>query len=783
MLRNNTFSFPKINRLSFFNFPLLKSILILVTICLTWSCKNTRELTPAYLNPDNPTEKRVDDLLSRMTLEEKVGQMNQYAGPERVQEWFDRRGLNTGDNQSEVYTPIAGIEEMVRTGEIGSFLFVSGAEESNRLQKLAKESRLKIPLFIAIDAIHGHAMLPSGATVYPTNIGLSCSWDTILASRIARATAVEMAVTGFNWTFFPVTDILRDPRWGRTGETFGEDPLLVSLFSDVFVRGFQENNPPIMACTKAFIGHNQPLNGLNFAPADISERTLREVFLPPVISNIKEGVGSVMAAHNEVNGIPVHSNHYLLTDLLKNELGFSGIIISDWLDIFALHSVHKVAKDNKEAIKMAINAGIDIHMHGPGFIEPLIELVNEGQVEISRIDDAVRRILRAKFEYGLFERPYADEVNWEKGIKTPEHRYLALHAAEEAIVLLKNDGNLLPLSTDIKSVFITGPNANNHALLGDWSLDQSPEDVTTILEGIKSIAPSKLKIDYFDCGDITEIDEKSIAIAEKNAKKSDIAIVVVGGDALRVKGNVRSYGENIDRASINLVGNQLELVKAIYKTGKPVVVIFVTGRPTSEPWIAENIPSVLYAWEPGMEGGQAVANILFGKINPSAKLTVSFPRSAGHIPAYYNHKPAMYYRSYKLEETSNLYDFGFGLSYTKFLLSDPVISKETMGREDSLIVSVRVKNVGVISGKEIVQLYIRDDYSTVTRPVKELKAFKKIELEPGEEKIVDFIIYPSMLAFFDTDMNLTMEKGEFTVMTGNSSRDSDLRSVKFNLDL
>lgn len=740
-----------------------------------------KELKRTYLNPELPLEERVEDLLSRMTLREKIGQMNQYVGPDRVTEWFEKRGLNTGDNQNDFYAPIDSIKLRVKKGEIGSFLFVSGPEEASELQKLAKESRLKIPLLIAIDAIHGHAMFPSGGTVYPTPIGLSCTWDTSLVNRISHFTADELVTTGFNWAFFPVSDILRDPRWGRTGETFGEDPFLVAQMSNSVIKGFQENNPPILACAKAFIGHNQPINGLNFAPADFSEHTLREVFLPSFLSNIKAGVGSVMAAHNELNGVPMHSNHYLLTELLQNEMGFKGIIISDWMDIFALHTVHKVAENIKEAVKMAINAGIDIHMHGPGFVEPLIELVNEGQVSESRIDNAVRKILRLKFQYGLFENQFMVNPNWKEDIKTNEHMNLALEAAEKSIVLLKNEDEVLPFSKDTRSIFVTGPNANNHALLGDWSLDQNSDEVTTILEGIENYAGSKLKINFFDCGDLTEIDQESIDMAAKQAKKSDVAVIVVGGDALRVKDNIRTYGENVDRPSINLVGKQLELVQAVYNTGKPVVVIFITGRPTSEPWIVENIPAIVYAWEPGMEGGNAVANILFGRVNPSAKLTVSFPRSSGHIPSYYNHKPSMYYRNYKHEETSNLYEFGFGLSYTDFSFSEPLLSKDSINQEDSLLVSVKVKNTGNRSGQETVQLYLRDDYSTVTRPVKELKAFTKVFLEAGEEKTVHFRIQKEMLQFYDVHMNRISEPGTFTVMTGNSSRDADLKTQKFLL--
>ncbi len=733
-----------------------------------------------YLDPRVPVEQRVEDLLSRMTLHEKVGQMNQYVGPERVNEWFERRGLNTGDNQSEFYATIEEIKNRVRRGEIGSFLFVSGPQEANLLQGLADQTRLKIPLLIAIDAIHGHAMFPSGGTAFPTSVGLSCSWDIELAGRIADVTASEMAATGFNWNFFPTVDILRDPRWGRTGETFGEDPLLVSMMSDAFVRGLQEHDPPILACSKAFLGGSQPLNGLNFAPTDVSERTLYEVFYPPYLSNIKAGVGSIMVAHNEVNGIPMHANKQLITGFLREEAGFDGIIISDWEDIFRLEDVHYFAETRKDAVRLAVQAGIDIHMHGPGFLEPLIELVEQGIIAESRIDDSVRRILRAKFKLGLFENRYVDE-DWKSHVLTKESRALALESAEKSIVLLKNENNTLPLTGGGKKIFVTGPNANNHALLGDWSLNQHPDSVTNVLEGLERIFGDANDVMFYDSGKMLDMGDLEIQTTARQAQNADVIIAVIGGDALRVQGNIRTYGENIDRPSINLPGRQLDLVKALHQTGKPVIVVFITGRPTAEPWISDNIPAIVYAWEPGQEGGAAIANILSGKVNPSAKLTMTIPRSAGHLPAWYNHKPAMYFRPYRLEATAPLYAFGYGLSYSSYVISEPVLEKEVIAARESVGVVCRVKNTGSMAGEKIVQLYIRDNVASVTRPVKELKAFEKVWLEPGEEKTLRFQITPEMLAFYDINMDFVVEPGAFTIMLGSSSRDEDLKKARLTV--
>ncbi len=725
---------------------------------------------PPYLNPQLPVEERVDDLLSRMTLGEKIGQMNQYIGIDNVIETREQRRLDTGDNQAQVYADPDTIESRVQSGEIGSFLFVSGPAEANALQRLAERSRLKIPLLNGIDAIHGNAMFPGGATVFPTSITLSCTWDPELARQIAEATAKEMRATGYNWAFFPNTDILRDPRWGRSGETFGEDPLLVSRMSSAFVRGFQNSDPPVLACIKHFIAGSEPANGLNFSPMEVSTQTLYEVYLPPYVACIQDGVGSVMAAHHEVNGVPMHGNAVLLTGLLKNELGFDGLVVSDWMDVFRLNTLHKIARDTAEAVKIAVNAGVDIHMHGPGFYKPLVKLVKDGEVPESRINDAVRRILRAKFKLGLFENRYVDENNLEQRAGMPEHRQLALKAAEKSVVLLKNDQNILPLSGQVKSIFVTGPNADSHAILGDWALDQKPENVITILEGIRNLA-GKADVNYYDCGGITEIGDQQIATAAQEAKRSDLIVVVVGGNALRKKGSVRTYGENVDRANINLAGRQLDLVKALQKTGKPVVVVFVTGRPTAEPWIAENIHAVLYAWEPGMEGGQAVAEVLFGKVNPSGKLTVTIPRNAGHIHQYYNDKPGMFYRKYALEDTSPLYPFGFGLSYTTFSYDHLTVSPESVSPGQEISVQIQVTNTGTREGIETVQLYLNDNFASMTRPVKELKGFQQVDLKPGETRNVEFTLTGNDLKFFGPENHWVVEPGEFTVMVGPNSEE------------
>jgi len=744
---------------------------------------------PDYLNSRLPVEKRLDDLMARMTLEEKVGQMCQYVGLEHQREVAKRKfGEKTDLDDAYGFYPNLSPKDVARLvveGKIGSFLHVVTAKEANALQKLALKSRLKIPLLIGIDAIHGNGMV-RGATVYPTPLTLASSWDPALVEAVGRQTAVEMRACGMHWSFTPNVDVARDPRWGRTGETFGEDPVLVSAMGAAMVRGLQEGDGSplerVIACAKHLVGGGEPLNGINVAPTDISRRTLFEIFLPSFQAAVDAGAYTVMAAHNEIEGEPCHGSHYLLTDILRHQMGFRGFVVSDWMDIERLYTLHHVEPSMKDAYRRAVMAGVDMHMHGPGFWQGVVELVREGEIPESRIDEAVRAILKAKFELGLFEHPFVDEKKIPEKVFTPEHRKLALKTARESIILLKNDG-LLPLNPHKKmKIFVTGPNANNHTILGDWTRPQPEANVVTVLEGLRKVAGKNAEIRYFDSGqDIFHIQEQKIRQAGKLAETADLSVVVVGSNSLRFLNQEKTSGENVDRAHINLAGRQLELIQAVAAAGKPIVVVFVNSRPLGEPWVAEHANAIVEAWEPGCMGGQAIAEVLFGLVNPSGKLPITIPRTEGQIQMVYNYKPAMYAHHYVDEEITPLYPFGFGLSYTSFAISNLKLSSERLRKDGKLTVSVSVRNTGQVAGSEVVQLYVTDEVCTYTRPVKELKAFRKVFLRPGETKTVTLQIRAETLGYYDRDGQYVLEPGWFTVTVGNSSVDPHALTGRFEL--
>lgn len=741
-----------------------------------------------YQDPSRPVEERVSDLMSRMTLEEKVGQMCQWVGLEHMRTAAQDLTVDDLNNNTArgFYPGITeeDVEQMTIDGKIGSFLHVLTVKEANQLQELARKSRLKIPLIIGIDAIHGNAQVV-GTTAYPTSIGQASMFDVDLVEEICRQTALEMRATGSQWTFNPNVEVARDPRWGRVGETFGEDPYLVSLLGTASVRGYQGNGfgstENVLACAKHFIGGSQPINGTNGSPTDISERTLREVFFPPFKAAVDAGVYSFMTAHNELNGIPCHANPWLMEDILRKEWGFKGFVVSDWMDIEHIHDLHHTAVDNKDAFYQSVDAGMDMHMHGPEFYEKVIELVREGKLTEERINESCRKILYAKFQLGLFEKPFTDEKDYKGVLFNEKHKATALEAARKSIVLLTNDG-ILPLDgTKYKNVFVTGMNADNQTILGDWALTQPDENVTTILEGLKSVSPAT-EFSFLDMGwNIRKMDKDKVKQAADMAGKADLAIVAIGEYSLRVNWYDKTCGEDCDRSDINLAGLQQELVESIIKTGVPTIVVLVNGRQLGVEWIADHANALVEAWEPGSLGGQAVAEILYGKVNPSGKLPVTIPRHVGQIQMIYNHKPSMYFHPYAIGESTPLFRFGYGLNYTKYEYSDLTLSSPEMARNGEVNVSVRVTNSGGMDGEEIVQLYIRDLYSSATRPVKELKDFKRVPLRAGETKTVSFILPAEKLAFYDKRMNYTVEAGEYEIMVGASSSDKDLMKKIINV--
>ncbi len=744
-----------------------------------------------YLDSSKSHDDRLNDLMSRMTLEDKVYQMNQFVGLDhmrKAEKDLSPEDLVNNDAQG-FYKGVfsTDVMKMTQEGKIGSFLHVLTAEEGNLLQELAYESRLKIPILIGIDAIHGNALF-SGATVYPSPITLASTWSDEFLFDVGRQTALEMRATGSHWAFTPNIDVLRDPRWGRVGETFGEDPFMVGNLGASMINGFQLNDftgtNKVIACAKHMIAGSEPINGLNASPMDVSLRTLKEVYLPPYKKAIDAGVYSIMAAHNELNGIPCHMNSWLMTDLFREDWGFKGFYVSDWMDIERIETLHHVAHNLKEASYLAVNAGMDMHMHGVDFPEAVIALVNEGKLPISRVNDACSKILMAKFKLGLFENRFVDIEKIPQNIFTSDHRFTALETARKGIVLLKNS-NLLPLNKDIESkkILVTGPNANNQSILGDWHAAQPEENVTTIYEGIKELGESKgYDVVFHDSNEnIRKISNKDIQNTLKASKGMDYVVVVVGDNSMRYKWKDKTAGENMARADLNLAGKQLDLVRSLKEINNNVIVVYVNGKPISEPWIQNNIPSIIEAWEPGNLGGKAVAEIIFGDINPSGKLPLTVPRSVGQLQMIYNHKPSQYFHKYAFEKNTPLYSFGYGLSYTKFNYSKPKLLNTNFDTNSIIKVQVDVTNTGDMDGDEVVQLYIRDKVSSVTRPVKELKGYKRVHIKVGETKNVIFEITPESLAFYDIDMNYVVEPGSFNIMTGSSSHFKSLKTIELTI--
>ncbi len=751
------------------------------------SCAAKKKEYMKYKDATLPVEERVEDLLSRMTLDEKIGQMNQYVGVEHLKANMsslseDDLFNNTAQAIYPGFTPDS-LERWTREGIVGSFLHVITLKEANYLQSLAMQSRLQIPVIFGIDAIHGNANCPDN-TVYPTNLGLACSFNTDMAYTIARQTAAEMRAMNMHWTFNPNVEVARDPRWGRCGETFGEDPYLVTRLGVETVKGYQGTlgGPnDVLACIKHFVGGSQPANGTNGSPTDVSERTLREVFFPPFEAGVEAGAMSLMTAHNELNGIPCHSNDWLMTDVLRGEWGFKGFVVSDWMDIEHIYDLHATASSIKEAFYQSIMAGMDMHMHGIYWNEYVGELVREGRIPESRIDESVRRILSLKFRLGLFEHPYADEKTTMDVRLSPEHRATALEAARQSIVLLKNDG-ILPLQQGkYKRILVTGINADDENILGDWSAQQKPENVTTVLEGIRAVAKDAV-VDFVDQGwDPLNRDSAKVDAAADAEKNAALKIEVAGEYMMRYRWTERTGGEDTDRSNIDLVGLQNELIRKVAASGKPTILVLINGRPLGVEWAAENLPAIVEAWEPGMTGGTAIAEILYGEVNPTAKLAITIPRSVGQIQMTYNHKPSMYFHPYVVTSSEPLYPFGYGLSYTTYKYDNLRLNASEIAADGTVEASVDITNTGNRDGVEIAQLYIRDVYSSVTRPVKELKDFARVSLKAGETKTVKFTITPDKLRFLDKKMKPVVEPGEFVVMVGASSADKDLLRASFNV--
>jgi beta-glucosidase len=674
----------------------------------------------------------------------------------------------------------------------------SMAELTNAIQKFFLEnSRLGIPVMFHEECLHGHAA-PDG-TSFPQPIALGATFNPALVESLFAMTALEARLRGAHHALTPVVDVAREPRWGRVEETYGEDPYLVSRLGIAAVRGFQgdatfRDKRHVLATLKHFVGHGQPESGMNCAPSNVSMRVLRETFLYTFKEALREaGAVTLMASYNEIDGLPSHASKWLLRDVLRKEWGFKGFVVSDYYAIWELgyrpdtHG-HFVAKDKKESCRLAVEAGVNIELPDPDCYLHIVSQVKKGELKESQLDDLVAPMLFWKFEMGLFDDPYVDPDEADRVVGCDEHRALALTAAHESITLLKNENNLAPFDlSKIKTIAVIGPNADR-TLLGGYS--GVPKQEVTVLEGIKAKAGKKVKVLYSEGCKITiggswnqdavvpsdpVEDRKAIAEALRVAKKADVIVLAIGGNeqTSREAWNLQHMG---DRTSLDLIGRQEELVKAMVALGKPVVVFLFNGRPLSINYVAENVPVIYECFYLGQETGHAVADVLFGDYNPGGKLPISVPRSVGHLPVFYNYKPSAR-RGYLFDDVSPLYAFGYGLSYTSFAIQNPRLTNKKIRPDGSTQVLVDVTNMGKRAGAEVVQLYIRDLVSSATRPIKELKGFKKVWLKPGETTTVTLDITPGLLSFYDANMKYVVEPGDFEVMVGNSSRDADLEKL------
>ena len=753
---------------------------------------------PPYKNSSLSPARRVKDLLSRMTLDEKAAQMV-CIWREKADKLVDADGNFDHPKAKKAFANGCAPGQVGRPSDAGKGKNARDmAELTNAIQKFfLEETRLGIPVMFHEECLHGHAAVDG--TSFPQPIALGATFSPELVESLFSMTALEARQRGAHQALTPVVDVAREPRWGRVEETYGEDPYLVSRLGIAAVRGFQgdakfRDKKRLIATLKHFVGHGQPESGMNCAPANVSLRVLRETFLFPFKEVLKHsGALSVMASYNEIDGVPSHKNKWLLRDVLRKEWGFEGFLVSDYFAVWELgyrpetHG-HFVAKDKADSCAQAVRAGVNIELPDPDCYLHLADLVRKRVLKEKELDELIAPMLFCKFAIGLFDDPYVDPAEAERIAGCDAHRELALKAAREAITLLKNDNQVAPLDLNkIKTIAVIGPNANR-SLLGGYS--GVPKHDVTVLDGIKHKVANRAKVLYSEGCKITiggswnqdevvpsnpDEDHKAIAEAIEVAKKADAIVLAIGGNeqTSREAWSLQHMG---DRANLNLIGRQEELVKAMVATGKPVIVFLFNGRPLSINFLNDNVPVIYECWYLGQETGHAVANVLFGDYNPGGKLPISFPRSVGHLPVFYNYKPSAR-RGYLFDDVSPLYAFGYGLSYTTFAMKNLRLANKSIRRNGSTRVLVDITNTGKREGTEVVQLYIRDCVSSVTRPIKELKGFRKVHLQSGETTTVAFDITPDHLAFYDVDMKYVVEPGEFEIMVGNSSRDADLQKL------
>ena len=772
----------------------MKYIFIILWICVWVTCtpifaQQVSVLT--YQNPNLSIDIRLADLLSRMTLEEKVGQLLCPLG----WEMYEIHG-------SEVY-PSGKFKQLIKERNAGMLwatyradpwtkkTLANGlnpelsAKAGNALQKYVMENtRLGIPMFLAEEAPHGHMAI--GATVFPTGIGMAATWSPELVKEVGQVIAKEIRSQGGHISYGPVLDLTRDPRWSRVEETFGEDPVLSGILGASMVDGLGGGNLSqkyaTIATLKHFLAYAVPEGGQNGNYASVGIRDLHQNFLPPFRKAIDSGALSVMTSYNSIDGIPCTSNYYLLTQLLRNEWKFRGFVVSDLYSIEGIHESHFVALTKENAAIQSVTAGVDVDLGGDAYTN-LCHAVQSGQMDKAVIDTAVCRVLRMKFEMGLFEHPYVDPKIAAKTVRRKEHIELARKIAQSSITLLKNENSILPLSKTINKVAVIGPNANNrYNMLGDYTAPQEDSNVKTVLDGILTkLSPSR--VEYVRGCAIRDTTVNEIEQAIEAARRSEVVIVVVGGSSARdfktsyketgaavaEEGSVSDMecGEGFDRASLSLLGRQQELLESLQKTGKPLIVVYIEGRPLEKNWASEYADALLTAYYPGQEGGNAIADVLFGDYNPSGRLPISVPRSVGQIPVYYN-KKAPRNHDYVEVSSSPLYSFGYGMSYTTFEYSAlQVVQKSARCFE----VSFKVKNTGKYDGEEVAQLYMRDEYASVVQPMKQLKHFERFYLSKGEEKLIVFTLAAEDLSIINQALEQIVESGTFQVMIGSSSDD------------
>jgi beta-glucosidase len=728
----------------------------------------------------------VKQLMAKMTLDEKIGQLNLVTSGRAL----------TGSIVNK------GVEESIKKGDIGGIFGVYGTDYISKAQDLAvKNSRLHIPLIFGLDVIHGHR------TIFPIPLGMSATWDIPLIERSARIAAIEATGEGINWVFSPMVDIARDPRWGRISEGSGEDPYLGSMIAKAMVRGYQsnsmKNSDAVMACVKHFALYGGAEAGREYNTVDMSLIKMYQDYLPPYKAALDAGAGSFMSSFNTINGVPATANQWLLTDLLRKQWGFKGFVVSDYTAVSEL-SAHGLG-DLEQVSAMALKAGLDMDMVSEGFLKTLKKSLKAGKVTQQEIDMACRRVLEAKYKLGLFDNPYKSiNANVEaKAELTEANRLAAREVAEHSFVLLKNKGQILPLKKS-GTIALIGPLADNHSeMLGTWVIAGDPKKSVSVIDGIKKVAGPGVDVLYARGSNFTDDSllnarawffgmkqerdirpaQQMIDEAVETANKADVIVAAVGESA-------NMTGESSSRSDINIPENQRELLKALFKTGKPIVLVLFNGRPLSITWEDQHANAILDVWAPGTEAGNAIADVLFGNYNPSGKITATFPKNVGQVPIYYSHKntgrpfddngPAKFKSDYIDVSNAPLYPFGYGLSYTTFKYSDVKLSKTNLKGNETLKATVTVSNTGNMDGEEVVQLYISDPVASISRSVKELKHFKKISLKAGEQKEVSFDVTTNDLKFYNTQLKFDWEPGEFIIQIGTNSSEVHSASVRWN---